>query len=38
MTSDSGSLTFPEIVAHHNETLDGFDASMAKVEVLALPR
>jgi nicotinamidase-related amidase len=35
MTADSGSLTFPAIVAHHNETLDGFDAGMAKVEVLA---
>lgn len=33
MTADSGSLLFPEIVAHHNETLDGFDAGRAKVEV-----
>ncbi|MBP1883580.1 cysteine hydrolase family protein [Sinorhizobium mexicanum] len=33
MTADSGSLPFPEIVAHHNETLDGFDAGRAKVSV-----
>ncbi|WEX76599.1 cysteine hydrolase [Sinorhizobium numidicum] len=32
-TADSGSLLFPEIVAHHNETLDGFDAGRAKVNV-----
>ncbi len=32
-TADSGALMFPEIVAHHNETLDGFDAGRAKVEV-----
>ncbi len=29
-TADSGALTFPEIVAHHNETLDGFDAGKAR--------
>jgi nicotinamidase-related amidase len=28
-TADSGSLTFAEIVAHHNETLDDFDAGSA---------
>ncbi|MDK1374866.1 MULTISPECIES: cysteine hydrolase family protein [unclassified Sinorhizobium] len=33
LTADSGSLLFPEIVAHHNETLDGFDAGGAKVSV-----
>ncbi|WEX86008.1 cysteine hydrolase [Sinorhizobium garamanticum] len=33
MTADSGSLPFPAIVAHHNETLDGFDAGRAKVSV-----
>lgn len=32
-TADSGSLLFPEIVAHHNETLDGFDAGKARVEL-----
>ncbi|AFL53299.1 nicotinamidase-related amidase [Sinorhizobium fredii] len=32
-TADSGALAFPEIVAHHNETLDGFDAGRARVEV-----
>lgn len=32
-TADSGSLLFPAIVAHHNETLDGFDAGRAKVRV-----
>lgn len=33
MTADSGTLQFSEIVAHHNETLDGFDAGGAKVDV-----
>ncbi|MDM9628384.1 cysteine hydrolase family protein [Rhizobium sp. S152] len=28
-TADSASLTFAEIVAHHNETLDDFDAGTA---------
>jgi hypothetical protein len=26
-------LTFSEIIAHHNETLDGFDAGKATVEI-----
>ncbi len=34
-TADSGSLTFPEIVAHHNETLDDFDAGSALAIVRA---
>ncbi|MQW86868.1 cysteine hydrolase family protein [Sinorhizobium saheli] len=33
MTGDTGSLSFPEIIAHHNGTLDGFDAGRAQVEV-----
>jgi nicotinamidase-related amidase len=33
MTADSGTLTFAEIVAHHNETLDDFDAGAAKILV-----
>lgn len=32
MTADSGTLQFSEIVAHHNETLDGFDGGGAKVD------
>ncbi|OAP43256.1 isochorismatase [Sinorhizobium glycinis] len=37
-TADSGALLFPAIVAHHNHTLDGFDAGRAKVEVRPLPK
>ncbi|MFS8147787.1 cysteine hydrolase family protein [Rhizobium sp. BR 249] len=29
MTGDTATLTFSEIIAHHNETLDGFDAGKA---------
>ncbi|MDF0699904.1 cysteine hydrolase family protein [Rhizobium sp. MC63] len=32
-TGDTATLTFSEIVAHHNETLDGFDAGKAAVEI-----
>ncbi|ARM88671.1 isochorismatase-like protein [Rhizobium sp. CIAT894] len=32
-TGDTATLTFSEIVAHHNETLDGFDAGKATVEI-----
>lgn len=32
-TGDTATLTFSEIVAHHNETLDGFDAGKAMVAV-----
>ena len=32
-TGDTTTLTFSEIVAHHNETLDGFDAGKAMVAV-----
>ncbi|ANM10828.1 isochorismatase-like protein [Rhizobium sp. N541] len=32
-TGDTATLTFSEIVAHHNETLDGFDAGQATVEI-----
>ncbi|RUM25590.1 cysteine hydrolase [Rhizobium vallis] len=33
MTGDTANLTFSEIIAHHNETLDGFDAGKATVAV-----
>ncbi|HWD13710.1 cysteine hydrolase family protein [Pseudochrobactrum sp. sp1633] len=32
-TADSGSLFFLDIIRHHNETLDGFDAGNATVTV-----
>ncbi|MBB4195009.1 nicotinamidase-related amidase [Rhizobium aethiopicum] len=32
-TGDTATLSFSEIVAHHNETLDGFDAGKAIVNV-----
>ena len=32
-TGDAATLTFSEIVAHHNETLDGFDAGKAIVDI-----
>ena len=32
-TGDTATLTFSEIVAHHNETLDGFDAGRAIVDI-----
>ncbi|PCK82802.1 cysteine hydrolase family protein [Rhizobium sophoriradicis] len=32
-TGDTATLTFSEIVAHHNETLDGFDAGNAAVKI-----
>lgn len=34
-TADNGVLTFEQIVAHHNATLDGFDAGMATVTLAA---
>jgi len=33
MTGDSGSLTFDQIIAHHNATLDGFDAGTHSVRL-----
>lgn len=33
MTGDAGALTYDEIVAHHNATLDGFDAGERVVSV-----
>lgn len=33
MTGDTATFTFSEIIAHHNETLDGFDAGKATVEI-----
>jgi len=36
MTSDSGGLTFDQIIAHHNALLDGFDAGSHSVRVLPL--
>ena len=33
LTVDSGSLTFDQIVAHHNALLDGFDAGEHSVRV-----
>ncbi|MBY5566891.1 cysteine hydrolase [Rhizobium leguminosarum] len=32
-TGDTATLTFSEIIAHHNETLDGFNAGKATVEI-----
>jgi nicotinamidase-related amidase len=32
-TADSGTLNFADIVAHHNETLDDFDAGNARILV-----
>jgi nicotinamidase-related amidase len=34
MTSDSGSLTFEQIIAHHNSVLHGFDAGAHEVQVV----
>lgn len=33
MTADMGALAFAEIIAHHNATLDGFDAGAHLVDV-----
>lgn len=33
MTADSATLSFSQIIAHHNETLAGFDAGQASVAV-----
>lgn len=33
MTVDSGKLTFEQIIAHHNDLLDGFDAGSYSVDV-----
>ena len=33
-TGDSGALTQSEIIAHHNNTLDGFDAGPCAVSVV----
>ncbi|MBX5161118.1 MULTISPECIES: cysteine hydrolase family protein [unclassified Rhizobium] len=32
-TGDTATLTFSAIIAHHNETLDGFDAGKATVDI-----
>ncbi|MGO4117632.1 cysteine hydrolase family protein [Rhizobium ruizarguesonis] len=32
-TGDTATFTFSEIIAHHNETLDGLDAGKATVEI-----
>ena len=34
MTSDSATLRFEQITAHHNAVLDGFDAGRHEVQVL----
>ena len=34
MTADNEVLTFDQIIAHHNATLDGFDAGMATVNLI----
>ena len=34
-TGDQGDLTFEQIIAHHNLTLDGFDAGMNEVRLAA---
>ena len=34
MTADAGSLRFEQIIAHHNELLDGFDAGEHEVRVV----
>jgi nicotinamidase-related amidase len=36
MTADSGALTFDQIIAHHNELLDGFDAGSHSIQVVPL--
>jgi len=36
MTADCGALTFDQIIAHHNELLDGFDAGDHSVRVAPL--
>jgi nicotinamidase-related amidase len=36
MTTDSGALTFEQIIAHHNALLDGFDAGSHSVRVAPL--
>jgi nicotinamidase-related amidase len=36
MTADSGALTFDQIITHHNELLDGFDAGSHSVRVVPL--
>lgn len=33
-TADTGALAADQIIAHHNDTLDGFDAGRAEVKVL----
>jgi nicotinamidase-related amidase len=33
LTADSGSLTFDQIIAHHNSLLDGFDAGNRSVRI-----
>jgi hypothetical protein len=33
LTADSGSLTFEQIIAHHNSLLDGFDAGNRSVRI-----
>lgn len=35
MTADMGDLTFDQIIAHHNEVLDGFDAGAHAIHVAA---
>ena len=34
----SGSLTFEQIIAHHNELLDGFDAGKHSIQVVPLQK
>jgi len=38
MTADSGDLTFEQIIAHHNDLLDGFDAGSHTVRVVPIDR
>jgi nicotinamidase-related amidase len=38
LTADSGSLTFDQIIAHHNALLDGFDAGEHSVRIEPLER
>ncbi len=38
MTVDSGTLTFDQIIDHHNSLLDGFDAGNHSVRVVPLSR
>ncbi len=35
MTADMGDLTFDQIIAHHNQVLDGFDAGAHAIHVAA---